>query len=279
MVATFDLMDLQRRYLETIETIVSECCPVEMPVTIALSGGLDSVTLVAAFRNRFPKRELRTFTMEAANRSPDSIAGEMVARHFGTKHRRVMIKPEDLLDNLDVVRGTRIASVSRLTSHISLHIALNEVDQLEGVVLSGHGGDIVVGTWRDLYEPPDPSLTGYPHPELRRQMADHYFLESKDIGRHLARVCDSLGVAYYMPYRDPRLAFVADLPDQIVGPQSKEFVRGALRDLYHLDQIVDRPKTSLQRGLGLQSEVRQLLKSRHGERGMRTRDIVRKLTS
>ncbi|MGZ4966234.1 MAG: asparagine synthase (glutamine-hydrolyzing), partial [Chthoniobacterales bacterium] len=114
----------------------------DVPLGCFLSGGIDS-SLVAAHAQDLVAGRLRTFTVGFENsRMNEASCAAQVARHFGTDHHEVMIRPESLIDEFveTLARSTEpIGDDSFLPTFVISRETRREVT----VALSGDGGDEV----------------------------------------------------------------------------------------------------------------------------------------
>ena len=111
----------------------------DVPVGAFLSGGIDSSTIVALMcRNT---DTVRTFTMGFAEAEFDESAhAREVARHLGTRHEELVLRPNDLLaiaDEVPVHYDEPFADASAIPSLAIARLARTQVT----VALSGDGGD------------------------------------------------------------------------------------------------------------------------------------------
>jgi len=134
----------------------------DVPLGIALSGGLDSSALACAARRLQPDAPIRTFSyVEPGSPLSEERWSSLVAEHIGSSHHRIVIAPGDLsrdLDDLIRAQGEPFGS----TSIYAQYRVYQRVRQ-EGVVvtLDGQGGD-------ELFAGYD----GYPGPHLAGLVRD-----------------------------------------------------------------------------------------------------------
>ncbi len=117
----------------------------DVPVGVLLSGGLDS-SLIVALLAEAGVSDLSTFNIgfeEVGGRKGDEYSyAELVARRFGTKHRRIEIGAERMLPALD---GAIAAMSEPMVSHdaVAFYLLAEEVRKHVKVVQSGQGADEV----------------------------------------------------------------------------------------------------------------------------------------
>lgn len=156
--------------LESAAGAVSRCldettalmCRGDVPVGAALSGGLDSGSVVASM-----SKTLHGFPTFRVSSGPDSNAdeytsSEQIARRYGTNHHQFSLPPSCVtsFDNVVSVFGEPLATPVMLDAQ---HLA-REAKPLATVLLTGTGGDELFG--------------GYP---------DHWVLQRLDRERSLRR--------------------------------------------------------------------------------------------
>jgi asparagine synthase (glutamine-hydrolysing) len=118
-----------------------------VPVGVLLSGGLDS-SLVVALLARAGHADLKTFSIGF-----ESVGGlegdefkysDIIAREFGTDHRRIRI---DASRTLDAMPGAVAAMSEPMMSHdsIGFYLLSEEVSRHVKVVQSGQGADEIFG--------------------------------------------------------------------------------------------------------------------------------------
>ncbi len=111
----------------------------DVPFGALLSGGLDSSVVVALMR-REHSGPIKTFSIGFAEPTYDESAhAAVVARHFGTDHRQLIVRPDAvaLLDRLVWHYNEPFADSSALPSMALCQHARSEVT----VALNGDGGD------------------------------------------------------------------------------------------------------------------------------------------
>ncbi len=119
----------------------------DVPVGVLLSGGVDSSLIVGLLASEGQKG-LKTFSIgfEAAGgeKGDEFQYSDLVARHFGTEHFKIMVKSDRLISALPQA----IAAMSEpMVSHdnIGFFLLSQEVAQHVKVVQSGQGADEVFG--------------------------------------------------------------------------------------------------------------------------------------
>ncbi|MET0589994.1 MAG: N-acetylglutaminylglutamine amidotransferase, partial [Naasia sp.] len=145
--ASWSARDWEEAVLASLRTAVERRMVADVPVGVLLSGGIDS-SLVVALLAEAGQTDLMTFSIgfpSAGGESGDEFEfSDLVARHFGTRHERIMIEDPRLLPGIDA----SIASMSEpMVSHdcVAFHLLSEDVSTRVKVVQSGQGADEVLG--------------------------------------------------------------------------------------------------------------------------------------
>jgi asparagine synthase (glutamine-hydrolysing) len=142
-----DLEDCKRQVLDAMARAVRRRLVADVPVGVLLSGGLDS-SLVVALLAEAGQHGLKTFSIgfEAVggHQGDEFHYSDLVARHFGTEHNRIMV---DAGRTLDALPNAVAAMAEPMMSHDSVGFYLlgEEVSKHVRVVQSGQGADEVFG--------------------------------------------------------------------------------------------------------------------------------------
>ena len=228
--------------------------------SVLLSGGIDSAVLVAVVAKE--GRQVKTFSLgfEGDKRSELGPAAA-VAKHFGTAHHEIVVRPAELLPQLASLVAAHDGPV--VPSVLALNRLAVEARRGAATVLSGDGCDEVVGGYRKLLaerfhpgfcrsleqrgEKQAAQLLPGEKPGERVSDADpaNTHLRKALYADQTGRLPDQLlerddragaahGVRIALPYLDHRLAeFVSGLPDdqRVRGMATKWVLREAARQL------------------------------------------------
>lgn len=137
----------QEAVLDALTLSVKRRQIADVPVGVLLSGGLDS-SLVVALLAESGQTDLKTFAIgfeSVGNLKGDEFRySDFVAKHFGTKHERILI-PSDA--TLEALPGAIGAMSEPMMSHdsVGFYLLSEEVAKHVKVVQSGQGADEVFG--------------------------------------------------------------------------------------------------------------------------------------
>jgi asparagine synthase (glutamine-hydrolysing) len=115
----------------------------DVPFGAFLSGGLDSSTIVALMTRH--NSNVRTFSVGFGEGGYSELAyANVVAKHFGTNHRELVVGFDDIVENLPKLVGYRDAPVSE-PSDIPIYMLAKEASKSVKMVLTGEGSDEILG--------------------------------------------------------------------------------------------------------------------------------------
>ncbi|MEU7986441.1 N-acetylglutaminylglutamine amidotransferase [Streptosporangium canum] len=158
--------------LDRLRVAVRRRMVADVPVGVLLSGGLDSSMIVALLAEE-GQEGLSTFSIgfhAAGGESGDEFAySDLVARHFGTDHHRILVDDTRLLPALERAVG---AMSEPMVSHdcVAFHLLSEEVSRHVKVVQSGQGADEVFAGYS--WYPP---MAGLPREEAAATYAREFF--------------------------------------------------------------------------------------------------------
>jgi asparagine synthase (glutamine-hydrolysing) len=125
---------------------LSESVKLCLPGGVFLSGGVDSAAIVALATQNGAK--VATFSAGfAEDKASELPAAAQAAKHFGTEHYELVLSKNQLFDRLPHLVTMRDAPLSR-PSDVALHLLAVHAARVTPVVLTGEGGDEVLGGYR-----------------------------------------------------------------------------------------------------------------------------------
>jgi asparagine synthase (glutamine-hydrolysing) len=109
-------------------------------IAIALSGGLDSVAVLALARHVRPDLEITSYTIGHGEQDPEIIRAREAARHFATTHREIFLPPERVPEELERLVWLTEDLTGREEALLQQVLA-EEMSGREREYLAGHGAD------------------------------------------------------------------------------------------------------------------------------------------
>jgi asparagine synthase (glutamine-hydrolysing) len=129
---------------QELRSSIGEQMLADVPLGAFLSGGVDSSAVVALMQVQ-SKQPVRTFTIGFDEHGYDeAVHAKEVARHLGTQHTELYVRPEDVLEvvpRLPTMYCEPFADSSQMVTFLVSQMASQQVK----VVLSGDGGDELFG--------------------------------------------------------------------------------------------------------------------------------------
>ena len=265
------------------------------PVGAFLSGGYDSAAIVALMKRH--SERIATFSAGFADdKQSELAAAARVAKHFGTGHREVVLARRDVLGALPQAVLRRDAPFHR-PADVALHLLAREVAREVKLVLSGDGGDEILGGYRrhtflrglapgakrvnglfviPVAEPQEPPPAEGATSSLKRIL---YYEQVSWLADSLLERTDRMTAAASLelraPFLDHRLGeYVSSLPDaaRVRGLSTKWILRRADEKLL-ADARVKPRKAGFRIPLGelMRTEARELVVDHLRGAGCRTR--------
>ncbi|WP_062645760.1 N-acetylglutaminylglutamine amidotransferase [Streptomyces maremycinicus] len=164
--------DWRDAILDALRTAVRRRMVSDVQVGVLLSGGLDS-SLIVALLARAGQRDLMTFSVgfesEGGEDGDEFRYSDLVAREFGTDHRRLMVPSDRVSTALD---GAVAAMSEPMTSHdvVAFYLLSEQVSKEVKVVQSGQGADEVLAGYHWY-----PRLAEVAREDAAERYADTYF--------------------------------------------------------------------------------------------------------
>lgn len=130
-----------RHIADAIRDGVESACTSDVPVGIALSGGLDSAVVAAIASRRIP--DLRAFTIgyDTPSSSDETTAASLTAAQLKLHHTRVTVQTSDVASDFRIVCSARDEPIADIAGPSYLALARAFQDAKVPVMLTGQGGD------------------------------------------------------------------------------------------------------------------------------------------
>jgi asparagine synthase (glutamine-hydrolysing) len=193
----------QGAVLDSLRTAVERRMVADVPVGVLLSGGVDSSLIVALLAEAGAGDGLLTFSIgfdDTADAAGDEFRySDLIARRYGTTHRRLRVPTEAMADAI----APCVAAMSEpMASHdvLAFYLLSEKVSEHVKVVQSGQGADEVFAGY-DYYQPLAgirradaarafvDSFTDVPHDEAVAALAEAYRVDGDVSTEFVRRWC------------------------------------------------------------------------------------------
>lgn len=176
--------DWRARVHDALRKAVARRMIADVPVGVLLSGGVDS-SLIVGLLAQAGQKSLKTFSIgfeEVNGEKGDEFQySDLIARHFGTDHHKLMIDSKRMLSTLpDVIAAMSEPMVSH--DNVGFYLLSQAVSQHVKVVQSGQGADEVFAGYHwypPLADTNDP-VGDYKSAFFDRDLADYRELIAGD---------------------------------------------------------------------------------------------------
>lgn len=235
---------------ETIERAVVKRLRSDVPFGALLSGGLDS-SIIAALATRHVDR-LKTFAVGFEG-SEDLAAARQVARHIGSDHRELLLKPHEALEALpEILYHLESFDQDLVRSAVPCYFVSKLAAEHVKVVLTGEGADELFAGYRYYHDIEDADAL---QAELRSSVSRMHNINLQRVDR----MSMAHGLEARVPFLDREvIALGLSLPVDIRLKKEqgrgieKWILRKAFEDLLPQD-IVWRTKVQFDEGSGAAS--------------------------
>jgi len=130
------IQDLENVIIQNIKEIP------ETPLSVLLSGGIDSSLVLALLRKVYPKIPISTFTLARSGDYPDMVFAREVSGLYGTEHNEIILSDEEysrFLGEYDKVKRYDFKG------DINVYILCCYAKEFSNIVVTGDGGDECFG--------------------------------------------------------------------------------------------------------------------------------------
>ena len=114
----------------------------ELPISLLLSGGIDSSLVLALLRKIYPKVPITTFTLAKSKDYPDMIFAREVADLFETKHNEIILSDEEYKEFLYKYNKVK---QHNFKGDINVYILCSLAKAFSNIIVTGDGGDECFG--------------------------------------------------------------------------------------------------------------------------------------
>ena len=114
----------------------------EVPMSLLLSGGIDSSLVLAFLRKVYPKVPITTFTLAKSKDYPDMVFAREVADLFETEHNEIILSEEEYKQFLYEYNKVKQHNCK---GDINVYILCSFAKAFSNIVVTGDGGDECFG--------------------------------------------------------------------------------------------------------------------------------------
>ncbi len=114
----------------------------EVPLSVLLSGGIDSSLVLALLRKVYPKVLISTFTLAKSKDYPDMVSARKIADLFETEHNEIILSNEEHVKFFD--EYTRVKRYD-FKGDINVYILCYFAKAFSSTIVTGDGGDECFG--------------------------------------------------------------------------------------------------------------------------------------
>lgn len=114
----------------------------EVPLSVLLSGGIDSSLVLALLRKVYPRVPISTFTLAKSKDYPDMVFAHNIADLFETEHNEIILSDEEYIKFLD--EYTRVKQYD-FKGDINVYILCYFAKAFSSTIITGDGGDECFG--------------------------------------------------------------------------------------------------------------------------------------
>lgn len=136
------VINTNQKIYEILKNNVSERLRGSKNVGIFLSGGIDSILLLAIYKKLFPKKNIETFTAAFCDEKNKTLVGEhnqvkRICKYFKCNHNLIKIYPKDLVHSIEKSDYPTTGFLEFCFEKLASRAKKKKID----VVLSGEGAD------------------------------------------------------------------------------------------------------------------------------------------
>jgi asparagine synthase (glutamine-hydrolysing) len=137
--------DLEGQLMERLDDAVSASLVSDVPVSLMLSGGLDSATIAVLASRHVDPADLTAYSVSFGLPTDEAEAAKTLAGELGIRHRTIPLTRDRIADGFNHWLGNLDLPTANPTSFAISHIAHAVHADGGKVLLSGDGGDELFG--------------------------------------------------------------------------------------------------------------------------------------
>ncbi len=130
------IKELEKRIIQNIKEIP------EVPLSVLLSGGIDSSLVLALLRKIYPRLPISTYSLAKSNDYPDIIFARKVADLFDTKHNEIILSDEEFDKFLCEYNKVKQYDFK---GDVNVYILCSLARASSNIIVTGDGGDECFG--------------------------------------------------------------------------------------------------------------------------------------
>ena len=130
------IRELEKKIIRNISEIP------EVPLSLLLSGGIDSSLVLALLRKVYPQVPISTFTLAKTKDYPDMLFARKIAELFDTEHNEIILSEEEYSKFLGEYNNVKRYDFK---GDINVYILCCFAKEFSNVIVTGDGGDECFG--------------------------------------------------------------------------------------------------------------------------------------
>jgi asparagine synthetase B (glutamine-hydrolysing) len=155
----------------------------QMPLSLLLSGGIDSSLVLALLRKMYPQLPISTFTLSKSEDYPDIVFAREIANLFNTEHNEIILSDEIYQNFLSEYNKIKLYGFK---GDINVFILCSFAKSFSTSIVTGDGGDECFGGYWLHEHPLGHKETGKIksfkdiHPSPRKHLVEMVYMGFRD---------------------------------------------------------------------------------------------------
>lgn len=247
----------QHRFLRDLDAACAGTGPQHV---VLLSGGLDSLAILACLVRRHGPDAVLAATLEGAP-GADPEAARKVAEAHGVYHQVLRYGLDEFRALVPRLRGTGYRNLFDCIFRLGAEVFLDWIGDLSGrTVYVGQGADSLYGTtgpFQGMQAKKIAALRGLEMAEAREVARREYRAKARASREPFSEAVAARGGEVVLPYMAGPLEWVLDaVPMTEMGVATKRWVRDALREGWGVPEALARRRIAMELGLGWYYEAK-----------------------
>lgn len=219
----------------------------QVPISLLLSGGIDSSLVLALMRKEYPQIPISTFTLSRNKDYPDITFAREIANLFNTEHNEIILAEEIYQNFLSEYNKVKQYDFK---GDINIYILCSYAKSFSNIIVTGDGGDECFGGYWLHEHPLGHKETGKIqsfeeiHPNPRKHLQEmvymgfrDYLFKSKSLVEDYNAVWEYFVECIAQKHLDPLLYTAKILNIEIYTPLYSKSLLNFLRTLSYSDRI------------------------------------------